>query len=139
MSNCFIISRIENNSQLPILLFVIDQTLPMPDDECDIEYQYIYYFSDLDVIKRLNKNKENDFLPNTIDLRKQFVNFGVPQKEWVGNCYYEYYDVIMEAVSILKTNINEIFNSQKINSWVELGIILTNEFKINNFSKVLNL
>ena len=129
--------EIENNSQLPILLFVIDQTLPMPDDECDLEYQYIYYFPDLDVIKCLIKNKENDFLPNTIDLREQFVNFGVPQKEWIGNCYYKYYDVIMKAVFFLKANINEIFNSNDINSWVELGIILTNEFKINDYSKVL--
>ena len=64
-----------------LLLFAIDQTLPMPDDECDLEYQYIYYFPDLDVIKCYIKNKENDFLSNTIDLRKQFANFGVPQKE----------------------------------------------------------
>ncbi len=128
---------IENVSQLPILLFMINTTLPMPDDEDDWKYKYIYYCPDLDNIKCIERNRKNDFLQNTVDLREQFEDFDVPKKCWIGNCYYENQDAIMQAVSILKSNIDEIFNSRNIDSWSDLGVILTNEFIKNGHSKVL--
>ena len=38
----------EETSELPILLFLIDETLPMPDEPRDFMYEYVYYCPDTD-------------------------------------------------------------------------------------------
>lgn len=127
----------ENVSELPILLFCIDQTIPMPDDERDYEYQYIYYCPDLDDVRCFTKHKRNEFLPNTIDLREQFENLGIPKRVWTADAYNQYYSIVMQAVSILESQIEGLFQSNVIKSWSDLGNLLTKGKKEKGKEKVL--
>lgn len=38
----------EKTSEIPILLFQIDESLAMPDDRSDYRYEYVYYCPDTD-------------------------------------------------------------------------------------------
>ena len=38
----------EKTSKIPILLFQIDEHLPMPEDTSDYRYEYVYYYPDID-------------------------------------------------------------------------------------------
>ena len=53
----------EETSELPILLFLIDETLPMPDEPRDFMYEYVYYCPDtdkkLDVLLLLDPESKN--------------------------------------------------------------------------------
>ncbi|MCI8446548.1 MAG: hypothetical protein HFH31_03525 [Bacilli bacterium] len=127
----------ENTSELPILLFLVNQTLPMPDDEYDYQYEYIYYCPDLDDIKCFTKHRKNEFLPNTIDLRAQFESLGMPKRVWPADAYNQYFSIVMQATSILESQIEELFQSNGINSWSDLGKLLTKEIEEKGKSKVL--
>lgn len=108
----------ENVSELPILLFLINKTLPMPDDIDDWEFEYIYYCPDLDKVIYSSRHRSNEMLPNTIDLRSLFINFGMPERIWPRRADAK---IIDEAVQVLKEQIEEIFSNYEINSWEELG------------------
>lgn len=43
----------------------------------------------------------------------------------------------MQAVAVLKSQIDDLFNSHDINSWADLGTILTNGVSEKGHSKVL--
>lgn len=38
-------------SELPLLLFLIDETLAMPEDKSDWQYEHVYYCPDIDEVK----------------------------------------------------------------------------------------
>lgn len=112
----------ESISELPILLFQVDETLPMPDDG-DFEYECIYYCPDLDDITYRITRSRKELLPNTLDLRSMFVNFGMPEHVWPGRPDY---NIVYEAVAVLKERIEEIFKNNEINSWNDLRDHLKN-------------
>lgn len=123
---------------LPILLFVIDETLPMPNDERDYNYEYVYYCPDLDDIKCIVEHKMEKFLPNSIDLRESFMDMGVPKKVFPGRVY-NYGNEIKEAVSILKNEINSFMLANMDSSWDSLGTFLVNKLNEKDYVKVLRL
>ena len=49
-------------SELPILLFQIDESLPMPDDRSDYRYEYVYYCPDTDEKKYIVRHSNEEFL-----------------------------------------------------------------------------
>lgn len=117
-----------NESELPILLFTINETLPMPDDEKDWEYEYVYYCPDLDEVKYVYKHRNNELLPNSIDLRNTFKIVGMPEHIWPGSIQSdpENYNKVEFVISYLKDTINNLFETQTINSWKELAPYLNN-------------
>lgn len=123
-------------SMLPILLFVLDETLPMPDNDWDWRYEYIYYCPDLDKTKYIIEHKENKFLPHTLDLRDAFKEFEVPQKSWPKSAH-DYSSEIDHAVFTLKEQINNLLDADKINSFSDLAEQLTSWASNNGQSKVL--
>lgn len=110
----------EQESELPILLFQIDETMPMPDDERNWNFENVYYCPDIDEIKCIVEHKREKLLPNAIDLRKDFEDFGIPKKKWPGGSY-EYSDSIQNAIAILRAKINDLVISVDMNSWNDLG------------------
>lgn len=128
----------EQKSSLPILLFVIDETLPMPDDIRDYNYEYVYYCPDLDDIKCIVEHKSEKLLPNAIDLRESFIDMGVPNKVFPGGAW-NYGNEIKEAVSILKNEINSFMLSNIDSSWNELGTFLVDKFNEKGSAKMLKL
>jgi len=113
-------------SELPILLFVIDETLPMPDDERDICYEYIYYFPDLDEVEYLIGHNYNQPLQNSLDLRSYFEKMGIPKRIWPGSVRstVENRTKIELAISYLKNMIDDLFKTYDIKSWSELTTYL---------------
>lgn len=113
----------ESATEIPVLLFLIDETLPMPDDYRDYEYEYIYYCPDLDEVKRITRHSRDEFLPNVVDMREFFKEVGIPQKIWPGSSD-NYSDELNYSVSLLKTIIDDLFVSKNINSWNDLALLL---------------
>jgi len=112
-------------SELPILLFVIDETLPMPDDYTDWRYEYIYYCPDLDTVKCIIRHNRNQLLPNSIDLSQAFNNVGMPKRyHCIASNDRGCWAIIQNAASIVKSQIDELFATNDINSWDELGSLL---------------
>ena len=110
-------------SELPILLFQIDESLPMPDDRSDYRYEYVYYCPDTDKKLYIDQHSEEVFLPNTIDLRDSFSTFNVPRKSFPATAL-DYSSEINLAISILKSQIDDIFRHDTIDSWADLGASL---------------
>jgi len=96
------LKNMENSSEYPMLLFMVDHTIPMWDDPCDWEFEGIYYFPDSDETRRIITSRRDQLLPNAIDLREDFKNLGMPERVWPGDAYYEYSDIIEKAVSTLR-------------------------------------
>lgn len=113
----------EETSELPILLFLIDETLPMPDEPRDFMYEYVYYCPDTDKKLYIDQHSEEVFLPNTIDLRDSFSTFNVPRKSFPATAL-DYSSEINLAISILKSQIDDIFRHDTIDSWAGLGASL---------------
>ena len=123
-------------SELPILLFQIDESLPMPDDRSDYRYEYVYYCPDTDEKKYIVRHSNEEFLSNTIDLRDNFSSLPVPKKSYSTSAV-DYSTEIDMAVSLLKSQIDNLFDSKEISDWEELGTLLkTCSFKKEK-SKVL--
>ncbi len=123
-------------SELPILLFQIDESLPMPDDRSDYRYEYVYYCPDTDEKKYIVRHSNEEFLSNTIDLRDNFSSLPVPKKSYSTSAL-DYSTEIDMAVSLLKSQIDNLFDSKEISDWEELGTLLkTCSFKKEK-SKVL--
>ena len=123
-------------SELPILLFQIDESLPMPDDSSDYRYEYVYYCPDTDEKKYIVRHSNEEFLSNTIDLRDNFSSLLVPKKSYSTSAL-DYSTEIDMAVSLLKSQIDNLFDSKEISDWEELGTLLkTCSFKKEK-SKVL--
>ena len=123
-------------SELPILLFQIDESLPMPDDRSDYRYEYVYYCPDTDEKKYIVRHSNEEFLSNTIDLRDNFSSLLVPKKSYSTSAL-DYSSEIDMAVSLLKSQIDNLFDSKEISDWEELGTLLkTCSFKKEK-SKVL--
>ncbi len=123
-------------SELPILLFQIDESLPMPDDRSDYRYEYVYYCPDTDEKKYIVRHSNEEFLSNTIDLRDNFSSLLVPKKSYSTSAL-DYSTEIDMAVSLLKSQIDNLFDSKEISDWEELGTLLkTCSFKKEK-SKVL--
>ena len=123
-----------NESQLPILLFFIKESIEMRIGRNFDEYKYIYYCPDLDKVKYIINPLKNEFLPNTIDLRDAFKKFGVPEE---GITFDKYSKQIEQAISILKEQIDSLFASNEINSISDLAEQLTNWASNDGPSKVL--
>lgn len=113
----------ESTTEIPVLLFLINETLPMPDDYDDYKYEYVYYYPDLDEVKCITKHSRDEFFPNVVDMRKFFKEIGVPSKIWPGSVY-DYSNKLNYAVSLLKTMIDALFDSNNINSWSDLASLL---------------
>ena len=109
----------DSKSELPILLFSVDTTLPMPDDESDYEYRYLYYYPDFEKVDYRIGDYHRDLLPNTIDLRESFKNIGIPKRVWPEDPYLEYKNETQIGIDIIKAIIDNILNNN-INSWTEL-------------------
>ena len=113
----------ESTSEIPVLLFLINETLPMPDDYNDYEFEYVYYFPDLDDIKCIKKHSKEEYLPNVVDMREFFKGIEMPSRIWPGSVS-KYSDKLNYAVSLLKTMIDDLFVSNNINSWGDLASLL---------------
>lgn len=113
-------------SELPILLFVINETLPMPDDFRDWKYEYVYYYPDFDLVKHIYKHKDDELLSNSIDLRKTFEKVGMPKFIWPGSLKSdaESYKKLEFVISYLRDIINNLFETEEIKSWKDLGSYL---------------
>ena len=126
----------EKTSEMPILLFQIDESLAMPDDRSDYRYEYVYYYPDTDEKKYIVRHSNEAFLSNTIDLRDCFLEFGIPRKSYSVSAL-DYSSEIDMAISLLKSQINNLFDSNDINSWEELGILLKSQILEKGQSKIL--
>ena len=124
----------EKTSEIPILLFQIDESLAMPDDRSDYRYEYVYYWHDTDEKKYIVRHSNEAFLPNTIDLRDYFLEFGISRKSYSALDYSSEIDM---AISLLKSQINNLFDSNDIDSWEELGILLKSQILEKGQSKIL--
>lgn len=102
LENKFRNKDMENNSEYPILLFLVDQTPPMWDDTQDWERAFIYYFPDYDATKCIIRHRVDELLPNTIDMRESFKSLGMPERVFPGDAYHDYYDIVQKAVAILQ-------------------------------------
>ena len=111
--------------EVPILLFLIDETAPMPDLDSDYLYEYIYYTPDMDTITYTRSHYKDRFLPNYIDMRKFFNEIPVPERE-NSVCSYKYSNEINYAVTKLKEIIDELFETKNINTWQELSLLIKN-------------
>lgn len=103
----------ENNSECPILLFMVNQSTPQWDDTHKQETAYIYYFPDYDATKCITRDRENEFLPNTIDMRGYFKNFGMPAQTYYGDTYHDYFGIVQKAASILQHFAKAFFEIKK--------------------------
>ncbi len=112
----------ESISELPILLFEVDTTINMPEPE-DYEFTMVYYYPDLDKVSIFSRKYGTERPSNTLDLRDKFDKLGMPTHKYVGNPDS---DIVDEAVTYLKEQIEEIFKNEEINSWAELGKHLEN-------------
>ena len=126
----------EKTSEIPILLFQIDESLAMPDDRSDYRYEYVYYYPDTDEKKYIVRHSNEAFLSNTIDLRDCFLEFGIPRKSYSVSAL-DYSSEIDMAISLLKSQINNLFDSNDIDSWEELGILLKSQILEKGQSKIL--
>lgn len=99
--------------ELPILLFTLkdDKNYPL----------YVYYYADLDKVVFLSK--ENEILPNVIDLRNTFNSLNMPTVINKDNSI-ECSEKIDYAVNLLATKIDELFSQYDIKSWYELRVYL---------------
>ncbi len=116
----------ESNSELSVLLFIVEESLPIALNDNDWKYEYIYYLPFIDEVKRVIKHSSLERLPNTVDLSKCFKNFGMPKYIYPGVVDAK---IIDEAVYILKEIIEEILNSGEIKPWEKL------EYYLNNMSE----
>ena len=96
----------------------------MPDRPEDWEYEFVYYYPDLDEVKCVIKHKKEEFLPNTVDLRKFFDKVDIPKIKCSGNVQDDHGRELEYAVSILKSMIGELFSNNKISNWNDLGVHL---------------
>ncbi len=75
------IKRLEDESELPILLFSASRR--REKEASDYEHQLIYYLPDLEIVKddRVHGGRECEsfFRKDTLDLRPAFINFGFPK------------------------------------------------------------
>lgn len=117
----------KQESELPILIFQIDETVPMYYEEKDCFFESVYYCPDIEETKYIIEHDREKMLPNAIDLRKAFEDFGVPKKKWTGRIC-EYSDNVQEAISVLRLKINDLIVSVDINTWNELGECLVDLF-----------
>ena len=101
----------EKTSEIPILLFQIDESLAMPDDRSDYRYEYVYYCPDTDEKKYIVRHSNEAFLSNTIDLRDCFLEFGIPRKSYSASAL-DYSSEIDMAISLLKSQINNLFDKK---------------------------
>ena len=113
----------ESTTEIPVLLFLIDETLPMPDDYRDCEYEYVYYCPDLDEVECIIKHSRDEFFPNVVDMRKFFKEIGIPSRMFPGRSF-DHSNKLNCAVSLLKTIIDDLFASNNINSWNDLASLL---------------
>lgn len=128
----------ENESELPILIFIIDESYPMPDDYTDCEYEYVYYCPDLDNIQCIMRHGYNELLPNTVDLRELFEEINMPKRIIPGSALSsEHCSKVDQAVLLLKRKIDELFDTHNINSWYELGTYLNSKIPERSQTKVL--
>ena len=100
-------------------------------------FQYLFYsivHNFLFKVWTVTSNEE--FLSNTIDLRDNFSSLLVPKKSYSTSAL-DYSTEIDMAVSLLKSQIDNLFDSKEISDWEELGTLLkTCSFKKEK-SKVL--
>ena len=131
--------EVEHISELPILMFIVDETLPMPEDEYDRNYELVYYLPDFDEIKFTYLNcrydKPNKRLPNTLDLTEKFETYGMPKHIFPGSIRPEYYIKVSDAVSNLIQEIDTIFLTKEITSWEEVGNYLKHSEKIKTLTE----
>ncbi len=131
--------ELEHTSELPILMFVVDESLPMPDDEYDHNYELVYYLPDFDEIKFIYLNgrydKPNKRLPNTLDLTEKFESYGMPKYIFPGSIRPEYYINVSDAVQDLIKEIDNILSFKEINSWEEIGNYLKNSEKTKSLDE----
>ena len=133
----------ERESECSILMFSFDTTCPMPDDESEYTYQYIYYLADLNIFEYISTDFLRLSLPrdaNIIDFRDSFKGMGIPKSCWPENPYIKYYDLIKRAAIILKEIIDNILENNQIDSWKELhSYIKCNRGEIDSqVKKLLN-
>ena len=121
-------------SELPLLLFLIDETLAMPEDKSDWQYEHVYYCPDIDEVKYIINHSEKEQLHNTVDLRDNFSSLGIPTKAYTRSAL-DYTSEINMAVSMLKPQIDNLFTSNEIHSWSDLGTVLKKEIEESNIRK----
>ena len=69
-------------------------------------------------------------------MRDCFLEFGIPRKSYSVSAL-DYSSEIDMAISLLKSQINNLFDSNDINSWEELGILLKSQILEKGQSKIL--
>ena len=99
--------------ELPILLFTLKD---LKEDNI-----YVYYYADLNKVDFISK--ENEILPNAIDLRNTFSSLNMPDVINKDNAV-ESSEKIDYAVNLLVSKIDELFSQYDIKSWQELSVYL---------------
>ena len=69
-------------------------------------------------------------------MRDCFLEFGIPRKSYSASAL-DYSSEIDMAISFLKSQINNLFDSNDIDSWEELGILLKSQILEKGQSKIL--
>ena len=118
----------ENKSELPILMFRVDETLTMPEFDHDWVWENVYYFPDLDCIKYIRFHSKNASLPKTIDLRDKFQDLGVPESlVFYRSVEHDCRDKAEQAAARIKSEIEALYNSGLVHSWDDLAKYYKNQ------------
>ena len=100
----------------------------MPGDRTNWRYEYVYYCPDIDEKKYIVRHSNETFLSNTLDLRDNFLGFCISRKSY-SSLALDYSSEIDMAISLLKSQIDNLFTANNIDSWEDLG----DSFKKSNF------
>ena len=121
-------------SELPILIFSIDETPPRAEIEGKNRFEHVYYLPETNQIKSVFSHSMNDLLPNALDFRSFGKDSGVPEKICPGNSDVYVFQVKF-VVDNLKSLINELSSFEHIESWDELRDQLTNYLEKQGYVK----
>lgn len=116
-------------SEMPILLFLIDHTMPMPDSVRDYEYRGYYYLPEFNRIDerwyRGCWQEDIEFLPGTLDWRERFKDLRVPEKMWPGDlrdyCAERYPNPLTVAANRVRGEIFQILATSQVKTWKGLA------------------
>ena len=122
-------------SDFKALLFKIDTTHPMPDDEDEMETTYIIYDVESDKIynKTITGKNRNKIPEDLTDYTDLFKELGMPNRIWPDKPMNneEYLEIIKKAYIILNTYVNEVRSKYNCQTWEEVKA----ELEMEVFSK----
>lgn len=124
-------------SELPLLLFAINESRVSLSGNYEPTWEYIYYYPDYDEVVKKTKLETVSLEKNDVNLTDLFYGFGMPDEIKSSFIHYastdhKYDGIISKAVETTKTIIDQIFEENEINSWDEVGTHLKDYVKKYN-------